>query len=90
MMQIVSRKEAVEQGLRYYYTGVPCKNGHLQVRLTTGGCKDCVNAARVQRDKVNVESIRAYRQRPETHDMCNIIPNLKGLEPYTRGIVLNV
>lgn len=68
-MQLVSRKEAVEQRLRYYFTGVPCKNGHLQVRLTTGGCKDCGNSARVQRDKVNVESIRAYAQKPETRQM---------------------
>lgn len=32
-MDIISRKDAKEQGLRFYFTGKPCKNGHLTKRL---------------------------------------------------------
>src|SRR6056297_2007447 len=34
-MDIVSRKEAQENGLKYYFTGKECKRGHLSKRQTT-------------------------------------------------------
>jgi len=43
-MKIVSRKEAKAQGLKRYFTGKPCKNGHISERYTSGGhCVDCNN-----------------------------------------------
>lgn len=42
-MQIVTRKEAKATGLNRYYTGLPCKNGHVDYRYTaSGACKSCV------------------------------------------------
>lgn len=41
-MKVVTRKEAREQGLLRYYTGKPCKNGHLTERyVAKGTCLDC-------------------------------------------------
>ena len=41
-MEIISRKEAKEQGLKHYYTGKSCKHGHIEPRLTSNGlCKEC-------------------------------------------------
>jgi hypothetical protein len=42
-MDIVSRKEAKEKGLKRYFTGNVCKQGHLAERYTlTGHCCECV------------------------------------------------
>lgn len=41
-MEIISRKEAIEKGLKYYFTGKPCKRGHFSKRLiSTCQCIDC-------------------------------------------------
>ncbi len=40
-MKIISRKEALEQNLTQYFTGNPCKRGHVSIRLINGGCVEC-------------------------------------------------
>lgn len=43
-MQIISRKEAKTQELKRYYTGKPCKHGHLSERhVSSGSCLECAN-----------------------------------------------
>jgi len=43
MPKIISRAEAREQGLKRYFTGEPCKHGHLEERNTkSGACNSCV------------------------------------------------
>lgn len=37
-----SRSEAHLMGAKYYFTGVPCKHGHISVRKTKGACLDCL------------------------------------------------
>lgn len=37
-----TRKEAKEQGAKYYYTGEPCARGHIALRKTKGSCVECV------------------------------------------------
>ena len=55
-MQITSRKEALNQGLTHYFTGKPCKHGHIDLRFAKdGACKTCTREKRV----------RLYRQNPE-------------------------
>ena len=36
-----TRKEAKEQGATHYYTGEPCKRGHIALRKTKGACIEC-------------------------------------------------
>lgn len=44
--EVISRKEAREKGLRRYFTGIPCKHGHLDERVTANGtCIICNNLA---------------------------------------------
>jgi 5-methylcytosine-specific restriction endonuclease McrA len=38
---IVSRKEAKAKGIKTYFTGKPCKHGHICKRRVDGGCVDC-------------------------------------------------
>ena len=41
-METQTRTEAVRRGLYKYFTGVPCKNGHLTLRYTnTSVCIAC-------------------------------------------------
>ena len=65
------RQIARERGLKFYYTGVPCKRGHLSVRrVATGGCDSCVLRIALEyyyenREKViaNKKADRAYRRK---------------------------
>lgn len=41
-MKIISRKEATARGLKRYFTGKPCRNGHLAHRYIDGRCARCV------------------------------------------------
>lgn len=50
-MEIKTRKEAMTAGDNTYFTGKPCKNGHLSYRYSqSGACYDCINAARLAPD----------------------------------------
>jgi hypothetical protein len=37
-----TRKEAREQGVTHYYTGLPCSRGHVALRKTKGCCIECM------------------------------------------------
>jgi hypothetical protein len=64
-----SREEAIEAGELFYYTGQPCKNGHLEKRYTTSGqCIECARAI----FRAKAERIRAARARRQ-HE-CNAGP----------------
>lgn len=44
-MEILSRKQAHSLGLRKYFSGVPCKQGHIAERyVTTNGCVACLGS----------------------------------------------
>jgi hypothetical protein len=47
--QIVSREAARIRGLTLYYTGEPCRHGHVSDRYTRKGC--CTECARICRSK---------------------------------------
>ena len=49
MREIITRAEAKARGLKRYFTGKPCCNGHICERLVLGGCIKC----RSERRKVN-------------------------------------
>ena len=45
-MQIISRAEAKAKGLKRYFTGKPCKHGHVAERqLFNATCVKCQRAA---------------------------------------------
>lgn len=51
-MDIITRKQAQEQGLPHYFTGKACKNGHLSPRLTTRrNCVECLQRRPVTESK---------------------------------------
>lgn len=47
MKTVISAKEAKEAGLKKYFTGVECKNGHIAERYT--GNRECVECDRARK-----------------------------------------
>ena len=61
-MQIISCKDAKALGLKRYYTGKPCKHGHIAERHVTGGCAVCANN----------DQKRYYNQNPEKYKAATV------------------
>ncbi len=41
-MEVISRNEAIQQGLKYYFTGAACKHGHVSKRIVSShACYEC-------------------------------------------------
>ncbi len=59
-MEIVFRSEAKSLKLKYYFTGKPCKKGHVNRRYTnSGSCMRCIandSAKRMQRKRDNMNN----------------------------------
>jgi hypothetical protein len=60
-MEIISRKEARERGLTHYYTGKPCKHGHLAERAV--GNRTCAQCAIKQHQAWYVANGEKVRER---------------------------
>lgn len=59
-MIIISRAEARTKGLKQYYTGKPCKHGHVAVRqVVNSTCFDCMKIMCSNQYKKNPESFKA-------------------------------
>jgi hypothetical protein len=66
-MEIVTRAEAKARGLKQYFTGEPCKNGHVAYRDTqSGSCRVCRNEKkREKRESLRIAEGRKARYRPK-------------------------
>ena len=51
-MEKISRKQAVQLGLKRYFTGVPCMHGHIcERRIKKDGSSQCVECHRLTLQK---------------------------------------
>lgn len=67
-MEIISRREAIEQGLVRYFTGKPCKNGHINQRNTKSGlCMECsrLNARNYYEEHPNASKDYYYNNKEQ-------------------------
>ena len=54
-MQVKTRKQAMADGENKYFTGQPCKNGHMSFRyVQSGSCYDCINGDKISQDSPTV------------------------------------
>lgn len=61
MHKVISRKEAVLDGLKQYFTGMPCPSGHIAPRKISGGsCIECAKAVCRSWRSRNKERTRKY------------------------------
>jgi hypothetical protein len=63
-MKIITRKEALAQGLKRYFTGKPCKWGHVAERNTDSDCITCRKAYQKAYDQTEKRKAakKAYTQ----------------------------
>ena len=59
-MDKITAREAFDLNLTRYYTGVPCKNGHMAERMVSNGC--CVECLR-DRDVKNRQRVKEWRKK---------------------------
>lgn len=61
MQAIISRAQAKGLGMNHYYTGKPCKAGHVDLRfVSTGGCMECGRLRTMSKYKHTTSKRRAY------------------------------
>jgi 5-methylcytosine-specific restriction endonuclease McrA len=60
--EIIGRKYAIENNLSRYFTGKPCKRGHVDIRMTANGnCVKCVREREQCAYHADIEKSRAYQ-----------------------------
>jgi hypothetical protein len=57
-----TRKEAQVTGAKYYFTGEPCKHGHVAPRKTKGACIECLKVEWQQGNEKRTEYFKQYNQ----------------------------
>ena len=60
-MEIISREQAISTGSKKYFTGIPCKNGHISERYVTGYF--CVMCLRGKPESIYTDSNRTELQK---------------------------
>lgn len=57
-----SRPEAKAIGAKYYFTGEPCKHGHIAPRKTKGSCVECLKVEWEKANSTRAEYFRSYNE----------------------------
>ena len=75
LLPIISRDEARQKGLKRFFTGKPCKHGHVcERRVDSSECAECGRTrGRAYHRRPDVkeriqERVRAWAQRPEVRE----------------------
>jgi hypothetical protein len=74
-MNIITKEEAAQQGLSRYFTGKPCRNGHISERYTKGGqCAFCSNLRAKEYGKNNKQGTKARSRKfyDANKELCKI------------------
>jgi hypothetical protein len=66
-----TREEAKKTGSKYYFTGQPCKHGHIAARKTKGACVECLKVEWAKGNKTRADYFREYNKREDTKDRKN-------------------
>jgi hypothetical protein len=71
-MNIITKKDALAKKMKYYFTGKPCKHGHVSERMVKGGaCKQC-------------RDIFSLKYRNENRQVYNEYCRIKKKESYSK------
>jgi 5-methylcytosine-specific restriction endonuclease McrA len=57
-----NRAEAKATGAKYYFTGDPCKHGHIAPRKTKGACTECLKVEWAQALETRAEYFKEYNK----------------------------
>lgn len=66
MSHFITRQEAIDQRLQRYFTGEPCKHGHVSERRTVNGtCLECETDSRRRLAKLLAQGGAEAAKEPE-------------------------
>ena len=75
-MKIISRAEAKAAGLKRYFTGEPCKYGHVaEVQVSSNGCCECNKIRKKASYHANVEASRQKRRQYFSANSAKVLAN---------------
>ncbi len=57
-----TRAEAKAAGAKYYFTGEPCKHGHIAPRKTKGSCVECLKVEWAKGNETRADYFREYNK----------------------------
>jgi 5-methylcytosine-specific restriction endonuclease McrA len=63
-----TRAEAKATGAKYYFTGEPCKHGHIAPRKTKGACVECLKVEWQQAAETRADYFKEYNRKDEVRD----------------------
>ena len=66
-----TREEAKKTGSKYYFTGQPCKHGHIAARKTKGACIECLKVEWIKSNETRADYFREYNKREDVKDRKN-------------------
>ena len=66
-----TREEAKKTNSKYYFTGQPCKHGHIAIRKTKGVCVECLKVEWAESNIKRAEYFKQYNRREEVKDKKN-------------------
>lgn len=66
-----TRAEAKAAGAQHYFTGEPCKYGHVAPRKTKGACVECLKVEWSKGNETRAEYFRQYNRREEVKSRKN-------------------
>ena len=58
-MDIISKQDAKNKGIKKYFTGDPCNYGHISERYVSGQCVECVVLRSIKRRTEKPEQVKA-------------------------------
>lgn len=79
-MEILSRKDARAIGAARYFTGKPCKRGHVTQRITTSAlCVECNRVIqRASRKRIKLADHRAWKTEIEEPQKPGVVRFIAG------------
>lgn len=84
-MQVISRKEAKAAGLKRFFTGKPCKNGHIaEISVSSYVCMECGNARNKAKYHADLEKSRIDRRKYYSENSSRINGNSKKYRDYNK------
>ena len=66
-----TREEAKKTGSKYYFTGQPCKHGHIAARKTKGACIECLKVEWTKGNETRADYFCEYNKRENVKDRKN-------------------
>lgn len=66
-MEVISREKAKKEGLKFYFTGKQCKNGHIEPRYVCNKyCSKCSASSYVEnKDEISAKKKAVRKENPE-------------------------